>query len=69
MKSSSGLLPKANHTTVSRCCHYDGEVVIHSTNSHPVLITHLLSLSKIRAVLRAFYTMSYIDDAKGWLHF
>ncbi len=32
---------------------------------HLVLITHLLSLSKIRAFLRAFYTMRYIDDAKG----
>ncbi len=61
--------PKA---TVSRCRHCDGEVVVHSTNGHLVLITlilitRLLSLSKIRAVLRVFYTMRYIDDAKGWL--
>ncbi len=67
IKSRSGQLPQTNHTTVSRCRQYDGEVVIHSTNSHLVLITHLLSLSKIRALLRAFYTMRYIDDAKRWL--
>ena len=53
----------------SRCRHCDGEVVIHTTNDHLVLITHLLSLSKIRALLRAFYTMRYIDNAKGWLYF
>ncbi len=35
---------------VSCCCHCDGEVVIDSTNGHLVLITHLLSLSKIRAL-------------------
>ena len=40
--------------TVKLC---DGEVVIHSTNGHLVLITR--SLSKIRALLRAFYTMCY----------
>ncbi len=69
MKSSSGQLPPTNHTTVARCCHCDGEVVIPSTNGNLVLITHLLSLSKIRALLRAFYTIRYIDDAKGWLYF
>ncbi len=51
--------PKTNHTTVSRCRHCDGEVVYHSTNGHLILITHLLSLSKIRALLREFYTMRY----------
>ncbi len=61
IKSSSGQLPQTNHTTVSRCRPYDGEVVIHSTNGHLVLITHLLSLSKLRTHLRAFYTMNYID--------
>ncbi len=68
MKISSSQLPQTNHTTVSRYPHCDGEVVIHSTNSYLVLITHLLSLRKIRAVLRVFYTMHYIDDAKGWLY-
>ncbi len=65
MKSSSGQLPQTNHTTVSRCRHCGDEVVIHSTNSHLVLLTHLLSLSKIRAVLRAFYTMHYKTMLKG----
>ncbi len=60
---------QTNHITVSRCRHCYGEVVTHSTNSHVVLIAHLLSLSKIRAVLRAFYTMRYIDAGKGWLYF
>ncbi len=72
IKSSSGQLPQTcqtNHTTISRCHHCYGEVVIHSTNGHLVLITHLLSLSEIRALLRVFYTMRYIDDAKGWLYF
>ncbi len=39
IKSSSGQLPQTNHTTRYRHC--DGEVVIHSTNGHLVLITHL----------------------------
>ncbi len=63
IKSSSGQLPRANHTTLSRCRHCDGEVVIHSINGYLVLITHLL-----RALLRALYTTHYIDDAKGWLY-
>ncbi len=29
--------------------------------------THLLSIAKIQALLRAFYTMRCIDYAKGWL--
>ena len=57
------------YTTVSRYRQCDGAVVIYSTNGHLVLITHLLSLSKIRALLRALYTMRYIDNAKGWLYF
>ena len=36
--------PKTNHTTVLRCRYCYGEVVIHSTNGHLVLITRLLSL-------------------------
>ncbi len=44
-------------------------MVIHLTNGHLVLITRLVSLGKIRALLRAFYAMRYIDDAKGWLYF
>ena len=40
IKSSPSQPPQTNHTTVSLCRHYDGEV-IHSTNSHLVLITHL----------------------------
>ncbi len=59
----------ANHTTVSSCRYCDGEVVIHWTNGHLVLNTHLLSLSKFRTLLRAFYTRRYIDDAKVWLYF
>ncbi len=66
-QSKEGQPPQTNHTTVLRCRHCDGEVVIHSTNGHLVLITRLLSLSKIRTPLRTFYTMRYIDDAKGWL--
>ncbi len=31
-------------------------------------LTHLLPLSKIQALLRAFYTMRYINDAKGLLY-
>ena len=34
IKSTSGLPPQTNHTTVSRCRHCDGEVVIHSTNAN-----------------------------------
>ncbi len=64
IKSSAGQQPQTNHTTVSRCRQCDGEVFIHTINGHLVLITHLLSLSKIRAHLRAFYTMRYMDDAK-----
>ncbi len=63
IKSSSGHLPPANHTTVSRCRHSDGEV------ASLVQITHLLPLSLIPALLRAFYTMRYIGDVKGWLYF
>ena len=44
-KSSSGQPPQTNHTIVSRYRHCDGEVVIHSTNGHLLLITRLLSLS------------------------
>ncbi len=33
------------------------------------IIAHLLSLSKIRALLGAFYIMRYIENAKGWLYF
>ncbi len=62
INSRSGQLPQANPTKVSAV---DSEVVIHSTNGHLVLITHLLSLIIIQALLRAFYTMRYIDDAKG----
>ncbi len=40
-----------------------------STSGHLILITRLLSLSKIRSLFRAFYTMRYIDDAKGCLYF
>ena len=65
IKSSSGQPPKTNRTTVSPCRHRDGEVGKQTTNSHLVLITHLLSLSKIRELLKEFYTMRYIDDAKG----
>ncbi len=43
----------------------DGEVVIHY--GHLILTTRLLSLGNILTLLRAFYTMRYIDDAKGWL--
>ncbi len=59
IRSSFGQPPKPNHTTLSPCRHCDGEVFIHSTNgpTHLVLITRLLSLSKIRGLLRAFYTM------------
>ncbi len=67
-KSSSGQPHKTNHTPVSLCRHCDGDVVIHSTNDHLILITRLLSISKIRALLIAFYTMRYIDYAKGWLY-
>ncbi len=42
------------------CRHCDSEVVIHSTNGHIVLSTHLLSLSKIWTLLREFYTMRFI---------
>ena len=47
----------------------DGEVVIHLINGHLVLTTRLLSLGCIWALLTAFYTMGYIDNAKGWLYF
>ncbi len=57
IKSSSGQPSQTNQTTVPCCRHCDGEVVINSTNGHLVLITHLLSSSKIRALPRAFYTM------------
>ncbi len=43
--SSSGQPPKTNHITFSCCRHCDVDVVIRSTNGHPVLITRLLSLS------------------------
>ncbi len=56
---------KNNHTTVSRRRHCDSEVVIRSTNGHLLLITRLLSLSKIRALLRGFYTMRYNMMLKG----
>ncbi len=63
-----GQPPQTNHTTVLRCRHCDDDVVVHSTNGHLVLITRLLSLSKIRPLVRAFYTMRFIGDAKGWLY-
>ncbi len=43
------------------------EVVIDSSNGH-LVFTRLLSLSKIQAILRAFYRVCYIDDAKWWLY-
>ncbi len=48
--------PKTNHTTVSHYRHCDGEMVQY-TNGHLDLITRLLSLSKVKALLRACYTM------------
>ncbi len=65
------MASKTNRTTVLRCRHCDGEMVIHSTNGQLVCITRLLSLSKIQAILRVFYTVRYtcyIDDAKWWLY-
>ena len=59
IKSSSGQPPQTNHTTVSRGYHCVGEMVMHSTNSHLVLVTSLLSSSKIQALLGAFYTIRY----------
>ncbi len=65
IKSSSGQPPRANHTTVSRCRHFDGEVIIYSTNGHLVLITRLLSLRKNQAGnSQSIYTVRYVDDAK-----
>ncbi len=59
---------KVNHTTVhAGYRHSKDEVVIqvlYSTDGHLVLITRLLSMSKIQA----FYTMCYTDDAKQWLY-
>ncbi len=37
--------PQTNHTIVSRC---GGDVAVRPTNGHLVLITRLLSLSKIK---------------------
>ncbi len=48
IKSSSGQPPRTNHTTVSRCRHCDGEVVVHSIHGHLVLITRLRLLYHLR---------------------
>ncbi len=63
IKTKSGQRSGPNHTTGLRCCHCDGEVVTYLTNGHPVFSTRLLSMSKPRALLRAFYTVRSIDDA------
>ncbi len=62
-QSKAGQLLRTIHNTVSCCRHCDGEVVIHvlSTNGH-LIITLLLSMSKIQAFLRAFYTQRYIAE-------
>ncbi len=56
-----------SYTTHSHCRHCDGEVVLHSTNGHLILITRLHLMSKSQAFLKAFYPMVYIDDSKRWL--
>ncbi len=69
-QSKAGQLCTTTHNTVSFCRHCDGEVVMHvlSTNGHLIFITRLLSMGKIQAFLRTFYTKRYIVDAKGWLY-
>ncbi len=43
-------------------------MVKYSINDILVFITRMLSMSKLRSLLRAFYTVSHTDDGKEWLN-
>ncbi len=42
----------------------DGEMVIYSTNDLLIIISRLVSISKLQGRFRAFYTVRYVDYAK-----